>query len=178
MKYRVGPWDCDVDLYNQVMAYKERIGGKPWTWVLHRALRDLMAKEGVSVPAVGTAAGVMSQGSPGVGVSVAPQVVPVVPLPVAEPVLVEVREMTQLEQNAAWLRGRIETWKKEIPWHTEAGRMRIVAIREQEIREKSVELAEMEKRIEAERAALSSESVGNVENAESLACQSELEGEI
>jgi hypothetical protein len=69
-------------------------------------------------------------------------------------------------------------WRDSLPGHIAAGRLKVAATKEREIAEYKAEILELEAKLEAERAALSSESVGNVENAESLACQSEVEGEI
>lgn len=115
-KIRVGPWDCSEKLLDRVTLYRQRMGGKSWTWVLHKALEDLMERERVfldthapqvgSVPpvdvstqaaAVGlpavVAAGVPAVGLPAVGV---PAVgVPAVGLPAA----VAVVELSENEKR-------------------------------------------------------------------------------
>ena len=90
-KIRVGPWDCSEKLLDRVTLYRQRMGGKSWTWVLHKALEDLMDRErvffdahaspvermqpvevstqAVEVPAAGVpAAGVPAVGVPAAGV--------------------------------------------------------------------------------------------------------------
>lgn len=50
-KIRVGPWDCDEKLLDRVSLYRAQQGGKPWTWVLHKALREMMDREQVFIGA-------------------------------------------------------------------------------------------------------------------------------
>lgn len=50
-KIRVGPWDCEEKLLDRVTLYRARQGGKPWTWVLHKALHELMDREQVFIDA-------------------------------------------------------------------------------------------------------------------------------
>lgn len=74
-KIRVGPWDCDEKLLDRVSLYRAQQGGKPWTWVLHKALREMMDREQVFIGA--HADNVESVSNP-VPVSISSPAVPVV----------------------------------------------------------------------------------------------------
>jgi hypothetical protein len=88
-------------------------------------------------------------------------------------------KLSPLEESIALRRRRVALWRDSLPGHIAAGRLKVAAIKEGEIADYEAEILELEAKLEAERAALSSESVGNVGNSgESLACQNEVEGEI